>query len=289
MSAYPEERRRRADRGAGRQRRRHVATSLFDSRHEGARRPSNAAGRRRARAGARRPAEPVERSTAEPSAPRRRTDPDGQQARRHHLGGDRLQASAGARCSSGARPTRARTRATTRRSAASWSRRSGTSASRRRSSASSAARTSPATSCAWRRAPRSRRSPSSANDLAYALASTDIRILAPIPGKQAVGVEVPNQRRRLVRLGDIYAGRPQRASPLVAWLGKDIAGNAGLDRPREDAARAGRRHHRLGQVRLRQRDPLLDPAARLARTRCAWSWSTRSGSSSTTTSRSRTC
>jgi S-DNA-T family DNA segregation ATPase FtsK/SpoIIIE len=65
-----------------------------------------------------------------------------------------------------------------------------------------------------------------ANDLAYALASTDIRILAPIPGKQAVGVEVPNTRRRLVRLGDIYAGRPQKTSPLVAWLGKGIDGNA---------------------------------------------------------------
>ena len=64
------------------------------------------------------------------------------------------------------------------------------------------------------------------DDLAYALASTDIRILAPIPGKQAVGVEVPNQRRRLVRLGDIYAGRPQGSSPLVAWLGKDISGSA---------------------------------------------------------------
>ena len=64
------------------------------------------------------------------------------------------------------------------------------------------------------------------DDLAYALASTDIRILAPIPGKQAVGVEVPNQRRRLVRLGDIYGGRPSGASPLVAWLGKDISGSA---------------------------------------------------------------
>ncbi len=64
------------------------------------------------------------------------------------------------------------------------------------------------------------------DDLAYALASTDIRILAPIPGKQAVGVEVPNQRRRLVRLGDIYGGRPEGASPLAAWLGKDIAGHA---------------------------------------------------------------
>ncbi len=65
-----------------------------------------------------------------------------------------------------------------------------------------------------------------ANDLAYALASTDIRILAPIPGKQAVGVEVPNARRRMVRLGDIYAGRPKKTSPLVAWLGKGIDGNA---------------------------------------------------------------
>jgi DNA segregation ATPase FtsK/SpoIIIE, S-DNA-T family len=65
-----------------------------------------------------------------------------------------------------------------------------------------------------------------ANDIAYALASTDIRILAPIPGKQAVGVEVPNSRRRMVRLGDIYAGRPEKTSPLVAWLGKGIDGNA---------------------------------------------------------------
>ncbi len=64
------------------------------------------------------------------------------------------------------------------------------------------------------------------DDLAYALASTEIRMLAPIPGKQAVGVEVPNRRRRVVRLGDIYQGRPKGASPLVAWLGKDVAGNA---------------------------------------------------------------
>ena len=64
------------------------------------------------------------------------------------------------------------------------------------------------------------------DDLAYALASTDIRILAPIPGKKAVGVEVPNARRRLVRLGDIYEGRPKGSSPLVAWLGKDVSGHA---------------------------------------------------------------
>ena len=64
------------------------------------------------------------------------------------------------------------------------------------------------------------------DDLAYALASTDIRILAPIPGKKAVGVEVPNARRRMVRLGDIYQGRPEGASPLLSWLGKDISGQA---------------------------------------------------------------
>jgi S-DNA-T family DNA segregation ATPase FtsK/SpoIIIE len=64
------------------------------------------------------------------------------------------------------------------------------------------------------------------DDLAYALAATDIRILAPIPGKKAVGVEVPNSRRRLVRLGDIYDGRPKGSSPLAVWLGKDVSGQA---------------------------------------------------------------
>lgn len=64
------------------------------------------------------------------------------------------------------------------------------------------------------------------DDLAYALASTDIRILAPIPGKQAVGVEVPNLKRRMVRLGDIFQKHPDDYSPLSVWLGKDIAGKA---------------------------------------------------------------
>jgi DNA segregation ATPase FtsK/SpoIIIE, S-DNA-T family len=64
------------------------------------------------------------------------------------------------------------------------------------------------------------------DDLAYALASTDIRILAPIPGKKAVGVEVPNSRRRMVRLGDIYAGEPGKSPPLAVWLGKDVSGQS---------------------------------------------------------------
>jgi S-DNA-T family DNA segregation ATPase FtsK/SpoIIIE len=64
------------------------------------------------------------------------------------------------------------------------------------------------------------------DDLAYALAATDIRILAPIPGKQAVGVEVPNVHRRIVRLGDVFQAAPKDWSPLTVWLGKDVAGKA---------------------------------------------------------------
>jgi S-DNA-T family DNA segregation ATPase FtsK/SpoIIIE len=64
------------------------------------------------------------------------------------------------------------------------------------------------------------------DDLAYALAATDIRILAPIPGKQAVGVEVPNAQRRIVRLGDVFQEPPKDYSPLAVWLGKDVAGKA---------------------------------------------------------------
>ena len=64
------------------------------------------------------------------------------------------------------------------------------------------------------------------DDLSYALATTEIRILAPIPGKQAVGVEVPNLSPNLVTLGDIFDDLPPSASPLSVWLGKDISGAA---------------------------------------------------------------
>jgi S-DNA-T family DNA segregation ATPase FtsK/SpoIIIE len=65
------------------------------------------------------------------------------------------------------------------------------------------------------------------DDLAYALAARDeIRIIAPIPGKQAIGVEVPNPQSALVTLGDIYRPFPDGAGPLVAWLGLDLGGKA---------------------------------------------------------------
>jgi S-DNA-T family DNA segregation ATPase FtsK/SpoIIIE len=66
------------------------------------------------------------------------------------------------------------------------------------------------------------------DDIAYALAATEIRVQAPIPGKSAVGVEVPNSRPDWVSLGDIYGEFPTSATPLSMWLGKDITGKSVL-------------------------------------------------------------
>ncbi|MFL6220708.1 MAG: DNA translocase FtsK 4TM domain-containing protein [Actinomycetes bacterium] len=64
------------------------------------------------------------------------------------------------------------------------------------------------------------------HDIAYALASPDVRIIAPIPGKSAIGIEVPNRDRELVTLGDILGdtGRDDGRHPLTVALGKDIGG-----------------------------------------------------------------
>ena len=64
-------------------------------------------------------------------------------------------------------------------------------------------------------------------DIAYAMAATDVRILAPIPGRSAIGVEVPNHQRQLVALGDLLASsEAQRATnPLEVAVGKDIEGH----------------------------------------------------------------
>jgi S-DNA-T family DNA segregation ATPase FtsK/SpoIIIE len=65
-------------------------------------------------------------------------------------------------------------------------------------------------------------------DIAYAMAATDVRILAPIPGRSAIGVEVPNHERQLVALGDLMASPEavKASGPLDVAVGKDIAGNA---------------------------------------------------------------
>jgi len=62
-------------------------------------------------------------------------------------------------------------------------------------------------------------------DIAYAMAAADVRILAPIPGRSAIGVEVPNAKRQLVALGDILSSEEARRAvhPLEVAMGRDIA------------------------------------------------------------------
>jgi DNA segregation ATPase FtsK/SpoIIIE, S-DNA-T family len=63
-------------------------------------------------------------------------------------------------------------------------------------------------------------------DIAYAMASPDVRILAPIPGRSAIGVEVPNRQRTLVALGDLLASEEaaNHSHPLDVPIGRDISG-----------------------------------------------------------------
>ena len=63
-------------------------------------------------------------------------------------------------------------------------------------------------------------------DIAYAMASPDVRILAPIPGRRAIGVEVPNTSREIITVGDILASKEARQAthPLEVAIGRDING-----------------------------------------------------------------
>ena len=64
-------------------------------------------------------------------------------------------------------------------------------------------------------------------NIAYAVATESVRLLAPIPGKSAVGIEVPNTDREMVRLADVLTAPSSRRDhhPLVIGLGKDIEGD----------------------------------------------------------------
>jgi FtsK/SpoIIIE family/FtsK alpha domain/Ftsk gamma domain/4TM region of DNA translocase FtsK/SpoIIIE len=65
-------------------------------------------------------------------------------------------------------------------------------------------------------------------DIAYAMATADVRILAPIPGKSAIGVEVPNRQRQLVAVADVLISDEAKAlkAPLGVAIGRDIDGKA---------------------------------------------------------------
>ncbi len=101
-----------------------------------------------------------------------------------------------------------------------------------------------------------------ARDLARSLSLVSIRVVETIPGKNYMGLELPNPKRQTVRLSEILGSQVynESASSLTMALRQGHRRQADGGRPRQDAALHGGRHHRLGQVGGHQRD---DPVAAL--------------------------
>ena len=106
-----------------------------------------------------------------------------------------------------------------------------------------------------------------AADIARAMAVPGVRVVSPLPGKDTIGIEVPNLQKEIVRIRELMSAAPRRreddAPAAVPGQGRQWLGHRGG--PGVDAAHADCRHHRLGQERVHQLDPhghADDPHAR---------------------------